>query len=94
MVAPREDQGREFDAHKQYASEILAILLLNSRADQKRLGQMNGVAAVLQAMAMYKPRDLKSSDEEMLGDLFVPIENKERLLKSEGVDLMIIIIKH
>nr|XP_010909555.2 cilia- and flagella-associated protein 20 isoform X2 [Elaeis guineensis] len=36
---------------------------------------MNGVAAVLQAMAMYKPRDLKSSDEEMLGDLFVPIHS-------------------
>ncbi|PPD97200.1 hypothetical protein GOBAR_DD05762 [Gossypium barbadense] len=34
---------REFDSNKQYASEILAILLQNSTANQKRLGQMNGV---------------------------------------------------
>ncbi|OAY83833.1 Beta-catenin-like protein 1 [Ananas comosus] len=92
---------REFDANKQYASEILAILLQNSAANQKRLGQMNGVDGILQAVAMYKSRDPKSSDEEeMLENLFdclccllMPAENKERFLKSEGVELMIIIMK-
>lgn len=92
---------REFDGNKQYASEILAILLQNSNANQKRLGQMNGVDAVLQAVAMYKSRDPKSSDEEeMLENLFdclccllMPVENKERFIKSEGVELMIIIMK-
>lgn len=92
---------REFDGNKQYASEILAILLQNSTANQKRLGQMNGVDAILQAVAMYKSRDPKSSDEEeMLENLFdclccllMPMENKERFLKSEGVELMIIIMK-
>ncbi|WOK94807.1 beta-catenin-like protein 1 [Canna indica] len=92
---------REFDANKQYASEILAILLQNSPANQKRLGQMNGVDAVLQAVAVYKSRDPKSEDEEeMLENLFdclccllMPIENKERFMKSEGVELMIIIMK-
>lgn len=92
---------REFDGNKQYASEILAILLQTSTANQKRLGQMNGVDGVLQAVAMYKSRDPKSADEEeMLENLFdclccllMPVENKERFMKSEGVELMIIIMK-
>ncbi|WVZ73006.1 hypothetical protein U9M48_021377 [Paspalum notatum var. saurae] len=92
---------REFDANKQYASEILAILLQNSPANQKRLGQINGVDGLLQAVAMYKSRDPKTSDEEeMLENLFdclccvlMPPENKERFVKAEGVELMIIIMK-
>ncbi|KAK0596116.1 hypothetical protein LWI29_012949 [Acer saccharum] len=92
---------REFDSNKQYASEILAILLQNSTANQKRLGQMNGVDVLLQAVATYKSKDPKSSDEEeMLENLFdslccllMPLENKERFVKAEGVELMIIIMK-
>ncbi|KAI9100186.1 hypothetical protein K1719_024404 [Acacia pycnantha] len=92
---------REFDGNKQYASEILAILLQNSTANQKRLGQMNGVDVMLQAVAMYKSKDPKSSDEEeMVENLFdclccllMPLENKERFVKAEGVELMIIIMK-
>lgn len=92
---------REFDSNKQYASEILAILLQNSVANQRRLGQMNGVDVVLQSVAMYKSRDPKTADEEeMVENLFdclccllMPLENKERFVKAEGVELMIIIMK-
>lgn len=92
---------KEFDGNKQYASEILAILLQNSLANQKRLGQMNGVDVLLQAVAMYKSKDPKSPDEaEMLENLFnclcgllMPLENREKFLKAEGVELMIIIMK-
>ncbi|XP_010549882.1 PREDICTED: beta-catenin-like protein 1 [Tarenaya hassleriana] len=92
---------REFDGNKQYASEILAILLQNCTANQKRVGQMNGVDAVLEAVAMYKSKDPKTPDEEeMLENLFdclccllMPLENKERFVKAEGVELMIIIMK-
>ncbi|CAM6091003.1 unnamed protein product [Calypogeia fissa] len=92
---------REFDSNKLYASEILAILLLNSAANQRRLGQLNGVDTILQAVAMYKSRDPKTSEEEeMLENLFdclcsvvMPVENKERFVKAEGVELMIIIMK-
>lgn len=92
---------REFDSNKQYASEILAILLQSSTANQKRLGQMNGVDVLLQAVAMYKSKDPKNPDEaEMLENLFdslccllMPLENKERFVKAEGVELMIIIMK-
>ncbi|OIT02195.1 PREDICTED: beta-catenin-like protein 1 [Nicotiana attenuata] len=91
---------REFDGNKQYASEILAILLQSSTGNQKRLGQLNGVDALLQAVAMYKSKDPKSPDEEeMVENLFdalccllMPLENKERFVKSEGVELMIIIM--
>lgn len=91
---------KEFDSNKQYASEILAILLQNSTANQKRLGQMNGVDAILQAVAAYKSKDPKTSDEEELVEnlfdslccLLMPLENKERFVKSEGVELMIIIM--
>ena len=54
---------REFDGNKQYSSEILAILLQNSTANQKRLGQINGVDVVLQAVATYKLRGPKTPDE-------------------------------
>eukprot|EP01018_Ginkgo_biloba_P030882 Gb_25207 [translate_table: standard] len=92
---------REFDSNKQYATEILAILLQNSSANQRRLGQLNGVDTVLQAVALYKSRDPKSGDEEeMVENLFdclcnlvMPLENKERFVKAEGVELMIIIMK-
>ncbi|KAM5558328.1 hypothetical protein ABKV19_020169 [Rosa sericea] len=92
---------KEFDGNKQYASEILAILLQNSEANQKRLGQMNGVDVLLQAVAMYKSKDPKSPDEaEMLENLFnclcgllMPLENRDKFLKAEGVELMIIIMK-
>ncbi|KAG5541870.1 hypothetical protein RHGRI_021645 [Rhododendron griersonianum] len=81
---------REFDGSKQYASEILAILL----------GQINGVDVVLQAVAMYKSRDPKTPDEEeMVENLFdclccllMPLENKERFVNAEGVELMIIVM--
>ncbi|CAI9758109.1 unnamed protein product [Fraxinus pennsylvanica] len=91
---------REFDSNKQYASEILAILLQNSTANQKRFGQMNGVDTLLQAVAMYKSRDPKTGDEEEMVEnffdclccLLMPLENKEKFVKAEGVELMIIIM--
>ncbi|KAL5082632.1 hypothetical protein RYX36_011053 [Vicia faba] len=59
---------------------------------------MNGVDVVLQAVAMYKSKDPKSSDEEnwwriCLCCLLMPLENKERFVKAERVELMIIIMK-
>lgn len=85
---------KEFDGNKQYASEILAILLQNSKANQKKLGQMNGVDVMLQAVAMYKSKDPKTQDEEeMLENLFDCLCCLVMPLKAEGVELMIIIMK-
>lgn len=94
-------KAREFDSNKLYASEILAILLQNSAVNQRRVGQLNGVDTILQAVALYKSKDPKTGEEEeMLENLFgclcsvvMPMENKERFVKAEGVELMIIIMK-
>eukprot|EP01018_Ginkgo_biloba_P039649 Gb_35454 [translate_table: standard] len=51
--------------------------------------------------ALYKSRDPKSGDEEEMAEnlfycfcnLVMPLENKERCVKAEGVELMIIIMK-
>lgn len=94
-------KAREFDSNKLYASEILAILLQNSAINQRRVGQLNGVDTILQAVALYKSKDPKTGEEEeMLENLFgclcsvvMPMENKERFVKAEGVELMIIIMK-
>ncbi len=51
-------RGREVDANKQYASELLAILTQTSPGNQARLGQANGIDAVLQALAPYRNRSV------------------------------------
>ncbi|KAH0699959.1 hypothetical protein KY290_016077 [Solanum tuberosum] len=78
----------------------LLTRIKSSTVNQKRLGQLNGVDALLQAVAMYKSKDPKTPDEEeMVENLFdalccllMPLENKEKFVKSEGVELMIIIM--
>ncbi|EFJ07077.1 hypothetical protein SELMODRAFT_448582 [Selaginella moellendorffii] len=92
---------KEFDSNKLYASEILAILLQSSAANQLRLGQLNGVDTLLQSVALYKSRDPKSSEEEeMLENLYDCLcsvvmhpDNKDKFVKAEGVELMVIIMK-
>ncbi|KAG5247214.1 beta-catenin protein [Salix suchowensis] len=64
---------REFDSNKQYAAEILSILLQNSEANQKK--------------------EMVENLFDCLCCLLMPLENKERFVKAEGVELMIIIMK-
>ncbi|GBG66651.1 hypothetical protein CBR_g66787 [Chara braunii] len=93
---------RDFDSNRLYASEILAILLQNSSVNQRRVGNINGVDTLLQAVFQYKGRDPRSTEEqEMVENLFdalcsvvLPQENKERFVKAEGVQLMILIMKN
>nr|GMD01509.1 beta-catenin-like protein 1 [Ipomoea batatas] len=61
---------------------------------------MNEVDAILQAVVAYKSKNPKTADkEELVENLFdslccllMPLETKERFVKSEGVELMIIIM--
>ncbi|KAG9299218.1 hypothetical protein G9A89_013866 [Geosiphon pyriformis] len=90
-----------FDSNKQYASEILAILLQNSRANRLVLGELNGVDVLLQVLNAYKRKDPKDDDEtEMMENLFDALclavtepEIKQKFLEGEGVELMLIMIK-
>lgn len=51
-----KQRGGEVDSNKQYTSELLAILMQHSEKNQTRLGEMNGIDTILQAIAYYKNR--------------------------------------
>ncbi|CAG8520790.1 11599_t:CDS:10 [Diversispora eburnea] len=90
-----------FDSNKQYCSELLAILLQNSRANRLKLGELNGIDALLQVLNAYKRKDPKEVDEiEMMENFFDALcsglnepEIKRRFLEGEGVELMLIMMK-
>ncbi|CAG8622657.1 11207_t:CDS:10, partial [Funneliformis caledonium] len=92
---------KTFDSNKQYCSELLAILLQNSRVNRLKLGEFGGIDVLLQVLNSYKRRDPKDADEtEMMENFFDALclaleesENKQRFLEGEGVELMLIMMK-
>ncbi len=92
---------RSYDPNKLYASEILAILLQGHEANQQLLGESGGVDVLLQSLAYYKRRDPGGPDEiEMMENLFDCLcaslmftPNRERFLKGEGLQLMLLMLK-
>ena len=92
---------RQYDANKLYASEILAILLQNNETNQCLLGEIDGIDVLLQSLAYYKRRNPGGVDEvEMMENLFDCLcsclmfsPNRERFLKGEGLQLMILMLK-
>ena len=92
---------RQYDANKLYASEILAILLQGNEVNQRLLGEKDGIDILLQALAYYKRRDPGSLDEiEMMENLFdclcsalMHTPNRDRFLRGEGLQLMILMLK-
>lgn len=96
---------RQYDNNKLYASEVLAILLQGgseaSRANHQLLGEKDGIDILLQSLAYYKKRDPSSSNEiEMMENLFDSLcsalmftPNRDRFLKGEGLQLMILMLK-
>ena len=92
---------RQYDNNKLYSSEILAILLQGNEANQRLLGEKDGIDILLQSLAYYKRRDPSSVDEsEMMENLFDCLcsalmftPNRERFLHGEGLQLMILMLK-
>lgn len=92
---------RQYDNNKLYSAEILAILLQGNETNQKLLGEKDGIDILLQSLAYYKRRDPNSPDEvEMMENLFDSLcsalsftPNRERFLKGEGLQLMILMLK-
>ena len=88
--------------NKQYAAEVLAILLQSSVANRSRLVQQNGVDLILQLLSPYRKRDpLKGTEEEeFLENLFDCVTccvddavGKEKLLEAEGIELCLIMLR-
>lgn len=92
---------RTYDNNKLYAAEILAILLQGNTPNQKLLGEKGGIDILLQSLAYYKRRDPNSADEvEMVENLFdslcsalMFVPNRDRFLRGEGLQLMILMLK-
>ncbi|KND01221.1 uncharacterized protein SPPG_04312 [Spizellomyces punctatus DAOM BR117] len=92
---------KTFDSNRQYASEMLAILLQNSRPNRIKLGELGGVDTLLRVIAAYKRKDPKDPDEvELMENIFdvlcaalIEPEIKEKFLEGEGLELMILMLK-
>ncbi|TXT10678.1 hypothetical protein VHUM_02183 [Vanrija humicola] len=90
-----------YDSNKQYASEILSILLQSSRANALKVIEMEGVDKLLTILSQYRRRDPREAEEEefmentfnCLVSLVSQPEGKEQFVEAEGVELMIMMLK-
>lgn len=88
--------------NKQYAAEILAILLQSSSKNREKFIGLDGVDSLLQLLSQYRKLDPErdSDEEEYVENLFDSLiclvdENsgKDKFLEGEGVELAQIMIK-
>ncbi|RXK40687.1 beta-catenin-like protein 1 [Tremella mesenterica] len=92
---------KDFDSNKQYTSEILSMVLQDSRDTKLRVGELNGLETLLQAVAQYRKKDPDTGEEvefmencfDALCSLLGEPELKGQFLEAEGVELMIILMK-
>ncbi|GIL93422.1 hypothetical protein Vretimale_6066 [Volvox reticuliferus] len=92
----RRLKRRDFDTNKQYASEVLAILMQGSVSNQARLGAENGIDLLLTCVAQYKSKDPSPGEEEeymqncfdVLCACLMQQAHKAAFVKAEGVELM------
>ncbi|PCH41028.1 DUF1716-domain-containing protein [Wolfiporia cocos MD-104 SS10] len=94
-------QSKTYDENRGYAAELLSILLQNNRPNRLELGKQDGVEALLKILSQYRRRDPVDADQtEFMDNLFDSLcsalaepEIKKSFLDSEGVDLMVLMIK-
>ncbi|BEI86139.1 hypothetical protein CcaverHIS002_0604260 [Cutaneotrichosporon cavernicola] len=89
-----------FDSNKQYASEILSILL-QRRANVVKALDLNSVEALLMVLAQYRKTEPKDSEEQefmenivdCLCSLVSTSKGRELFFEAEGVELLLLILK-
>ncbi|MCJ1251036.1 hypothetical protein MMC30_008267 [Trapelia coarctata] len=88
--------------NKQYAAEVLAILLQTSAANRTRFVELEGIDTFLQLLSAYRKRDpvKGSEEEEYVENIFDCVtccideqEGKTKFLEAEGVELCLIMLK-
>lgn len=88
--------------NKQYAAEILAILVQASAGNRRRLAGLEGVDAMLQLVSAYRKRDPEKGgeEEEYMENLFEALtclvdepEGKDKFVEAEGVELCLMMLK-
>lgn len=92
---------RPITQNKQYAAEILAILVQSSPANRRGLAARDAVDVMLQLVASYRKLDPeKGQEEEYMENLFEALtsivdepEGKTKFVEAEGVELCLIMLK-
>ena len=88
--------------NKQYAAEIMAILLQSSGKTRSKFADMEGVDALLNLVSAYRRRDPErdSNEEEYVENLFDCLicmvgdaAGKNKFLEAEGVELCLIMLR-
>lgn len=97
-----QKKEKEVTQNKQYAAEILAILLQASPANRPILAEKNAVDILLQLLAPYRKRDPPhgTEEEEFVENIFDALMclvdsalGKTKFVEAEGVELALIMIK-
>ncbi|ETW83975.1 hypothetical protein HETIRDRAFT_62638 [Heterobasidion irregulare TC 32-1] len=94
-------QSKAHDDNRGYAAEFLSILLQSSRSNRLELSRKDGIEGLLKVASQYRRRDPVDADEtEFMENIFDSIcsalgepENKGLFLKSEGIDLLVLMMK-
>ncbi|KAI5807596.1 Catenin-beta-like protein [Peziza echinospora] len=97
-------QAREspISQNKQYAGEVLAILLQSSPKNREKFTELNGVDVLLQLLSPYRKRDpvKGGEEEELLENIFDAatcivheFSGKEKFVEAEGVELALIMLR-
>lgn len=88
--------------NKQYAAEVLAILLQSSQKNRDKFVDSNGVDTILQLLSAYRKRDPEkdSDEEEYVENLFGcltclvdDVAGKRAFVEAEGVELVQIMLR-
>lgn len=88
--------------NKQYAAEILAILLQSASKNREKFIGLEGVDIILQLLSQYRKRDPQkdSDEEEYVENLFDSLicivdeaSGKEKFIDAEGIELVQIMLK-
>lgn len=96
-----QKKERPITQNKQYAAEILAILVQDSSANRRKLAAMDAVDVMLQLVASYRKLDPeKGEEEEYMENLFEALtsladeaEGKTKYIEAEGAELCLIMLK-
>ncbi|KAF8484777.1 DUF1716-domain-containing protein [Russula ochroleuca] len=94
-------QSKTHDENRSYSAELLSILLQGSQPNRLELGKRDGVEMLLNVASQFRRRDPANADEaEFMENVFDSLcsalaesEIKDLFLKSEGVDLMVLMMK-
>lgn len=101
LLARIQKKEKVTTQNKQYAAEILAILVQTSSANRQRMAGKDAVDVILQLLAAYRKLDPeKGQEEEYMENLFEALicivdepEGKTKFVEAEGIELCLIMLK-